>query len=308
MADIANQPLVSVIIPTHNRAEIVTRAIASVQSQTYQHWEIIIVDDASQDNTVEIIQQLDDSRLRYISHETNLGGSEARNTGIKQAQGEYIAFLDSDDVWLPNKLRSQLAAIAQAESTQNIVCYSQFQKSDRVFYQRSILPSQGKKQASVADYLWLSGGEMLTSTLLVSRNIATATLFNSGLIKHQDLDFVIRLEQQGAKFIFVPQVLAIWHNEPRGDRISRKVNYQVSLDWIEQYCSQISDRAYLGFLLKEIVPKMIKKPAKKAQARDLIFQALGAGVISIPYGLYLLVKAAIPRSYQQKLIEIIKPN
>ena len=305
MADIADEPLISVIVPTYNRADLIPRAIASIQKQSYQNLEIIVVDDASQDDTESVVRQLNDSRLQYICHPANLGGSEARNTGIKQAKGSYVAFLDSDDVWLSNKLQSQLDAIAKANSVVNIVCYSQFQKSFQVFYQKSILPVAGKQQESVAEYLWLSGGEMLTSTLLISSSLAKATLFNSDLIKHQDLDFVIRLEQQGGKFIFVPQVLAIWHNEPRADRISRRVNYQVSLDWIENYRDQISDRAYLGFLLKEIVPKMIKEPEQKSQATSLIVRAWRMGVISIVYASYLLIKAAIPRSYQQKLRQII---
>lgn len=308
MSEIANKSLISVIIPTYNRADVVKRAIASVQSQTYQDLEIIVVDDASEDNTVEVIQSITDHRLRYICHQTNLGGSEARNTGIKQAQGQYIAFLDSDDVWLTDKLTAQLTAIAPHASQTNLVCYGQFQKSNQVFYQRTVLPVRGMQQSSVAEYLWLSGGEMLTSTLLISRSMASATLFKSKLVKHQDLDFVIRLEKQKAKFIFVPQILTIWHNEARGDRISRQVNYQASLDWIEQYRNQISNQAYQGFLLKEIVPKMIKEPTNQAKANQLIIQAWRDQVISPFYGLYLLIKSAIPRNYQQKIINLIRPN
>lgn len=308
MSEIANELLISVIIPTYNRADVIQRAITSVQSQTHEHLEIIVVDDASIDNTAEVVQSIVDNRIHYICHKTNLGGSEARNTGIKQAQGQYIAFLDSDDVWLTGKLVAQLEAIAPDKSQANLVCYGQFQKSNQVFYQRAILPTKGIEKSSVAEYLWLAGGEMLTSTLLISRSIAKATLFQSKLVKHQDLDFVIRLEKQEAKFIFVPQVLTIWHNEARGDRISRQINYQASLDWIEQYRHQISDRAYQGFLLKEIVPKMIKEPTNKTKVNQLIIQAWQSKVISPFYGLYLLIKSIIPRSYQQKIIRLIRPN
>ena len=306
MADIAALPLISVIIPTYNRADVVQRAIASVRQQSYPNWQIIVVDDASADDT-EALVKLNCDRLQYIRHQTNLGGSAARNTGIEQAQGEYVAFLDSDDVWLPNKLELQLQALNPTDS-EHLVCYGQFQKSLQVFYQRSVLPAKGKGKGSVAEYLWLAQGEMLTSTLLISCSLAKATLFNSELVKHQDLDFVIRLEQQGAKFIFVPQVLSIWHNEPRGDRISRRVNYQASLDWIKGYQEELGDRAYLGFLLKEIVPKMIKEPAKKSEANSLIWQAWRNNVISTNYGLYLLLKSAIPRNFQQQIIKIISSN
>ena len=104
-------PTVSVIIPTYNRAHLVDRAIQSVLNQTYKDFELIIVDDGSTDNTEDIIKEFQkkDERIKYIRHEENRGGSAARNTGIKAAKGEYIAFLDSDDEWLPIKLGRQIS-------------------------------------------------------------------------------------------------------------------------------------------------------------------------------------------------------
>jgi len=98
---------VSVIIPTYNRAHLVGRAIRSVLNQTYQDFEIIVVDDCSTDNTEEIVKGFNDHRIRYMRHDRNRGGSAARNTGIKASQGKYIAFLDSDDEWLLKKAESR---------------------------------------------------------------------------------------------------------------------------------------------------------------------------------------------------------
>ena len=89
---------VSVIIPTHNRPEYVGRAIKSVLNQTYQDFEIIVVDDGLEKRAEPVINKITDSRIKYIKHEQEKGGSAARNTGIRAAQGEYIAFLDNDDV------------------------------------------------------------------------------------------------------------------------------------------------------------------------------------------------------------------
>ncbi|MGA1871247.1 MAG: glycosyltransferase family 2 protein [bacterium] len=99
---------VSVIIPTYNRAKLLDEAIKSVLEQTYKNFEIIVVDDCSTDNTEEIVKKIKDTRIRYIRHEENHGGSAARNTGIKAAKGDYIAFHDSDDLWLPQKLEKQV--------------------------------------------------------------------------------------------------------------------------------------------------------------------------------------------------------
>ncbi len=104
----ANTPLVSVVITTYNRCEVLKRAILSVINQTYKNLEIIIIDDASTDATSKAVSLIDDSRLKYIAHPKNLGVSIARNTGIQSSTGEYIAFLDDDDEWLPQKVADQL--------------------------------------------------------------------------------------------------------------------------------------------------------------------------------------------------------
>ena len=101
---------VSVIIPTYNRAHFLPRAIKSVLNQTFQDFELIIVDDGSTDNTKEVVEnfQKQDSRIKYIWQENSGGPAKPKNTGIKNSKGEFLAFLDSDDEWLPEKLEKQL--------------------------------------------------------------------------------------------------------------------------------------------------------------------------------------------------------
>lgn len=99
-----HHPIVSVVIPAYNRAHTLPRAIRSVFTQTFGEWEIIVVDDASSDQTDQVIKEFSDGRVRYIRHQQNRGPSAARNTGIRAARGVYVAFLDSDDEWLPEKL------------------------------------------------------------------------------------------------------------------------------------------------------------------------------------------------------------
>ena len=102
--------LVSVIMPSYNTAKFIKETIESVLAQTYKNWELIIVDDCSTDNTDEIVNAyLTDSRIKYIKNEKNSGAAVSRNRALREAAGRWIAFLDSDDLWAPEKLEKQLA-------------------------------------------------------------------------------------------------------------------------------------------------------------------------------------------------------
>ncbi|MHB9286836.1 glycosyltransferase family 2 protein [Halobacteriales archaeon Cl-PHB] len=104
-------PTVSVVIPTYNRADVLDRAIDSALAQTYDDLAVLVVDDGSTDETEAVVEAYDDDRVRYVGHETNHGANVARNTGVEAARGEYVAFLDSDDEWHPEKLATQLDRI-----------------------------------------------------------------------------------------------------------------------------------------------------------------------------------------------------
>lgn len=102
--------LVSIIMPSYNTEKYISESIASVQKQSYADWELIIVDDCSADNTDEIVKPfLSDKRIKYIKNETNSGAAVSRNRALREAKGKWIAFLDSDDLWLPVKLEKQIA-------------------------------------------------------------------------------------------------------------------------------------------------------------------------------------------------------
>lgn len=124
----SKKTIVSVIIPTYNRAKFITQSIDSVLSQTYKNFEIIVVDDGSTDNTKETLIPYRD-KIRYI-YQRNHGASAARNTGIKHARGKYVAFLDSDDLWLPQKLEKQVRILDKNKDIGLV--YSNFSYADEV--------------------------------------------------------------------------------------------------------------------------------------------------------------------------------
>ena len=111
-------PKVSVVIPTFNRAEFLRTAIMSVLNQTYNDFEIIVVDDNSSDHTHQVVKSFKDDRIKYFHHVINLGPAAARNTAISASNGDYLAFLDDDDEWFPHKLQKQVELLDK--SLQNI--------------------------------------------------------------------------------------------------------------------------------------------------------------------------------------------
>lgn len=129
-----NEKLVSVITPTYNCAKFIARTIDSVIAQTYGNWEMIIVDDRSSDNTKEIVEEYikNDSRIKYHLLEANSGAAVARTTAMKLAQGAYIAFLDSDDVWMPDKLERQVKWMQENNYAFSCTAYEQIDEDDNL--------------------------------------------------------------------------------------------------------------------------------------------------------------------------------
>lgn len=115
-----NEPLVSVIIPTYNRKNTILASVNSVLNQTYKNIELIVVDDCSTDDTIDILEKINDKRLKVIRHPKNKGQNAARNTGIKESSGEYIAHHDSDDIWHLNKLEVQMNKFQEVDA--DILC------------------------------------------------------------------------------------------------------------------------------------------------------------------------------------------
>ena len=200
-------PTVSVVIPTYNRAHLIGRSIRSVLSQTYQDFEIIVVDDASTDNTEEVLRSLGNERIRYIRHEQNKGANAARNTGIKAARGKYIAFQDSDDIWLPDKLEKQMNVFKAALPNVGVVytgCIRVF--GNNIYY----FPSSQfiKKDGDIHQQL-LIGNFIGTQSIIAPKEyLEKVGMFDERFPRLQDWELVIRLSKY-YKFRFIDEPLLI---------------------------------------------------------------------------------------------------
>jgi teichuronic acid biosynthesis glycosyltransferase TuaG len=136
--------LVSIITPSYNSKKFIKETINSVLFQTYQHWEMIIVDDKSKDDSVKFIKEIikDEKRIKLISLENNVGAAEARNKALEIAKGEYIAFLDSDDIWLPQKLEKQLNFMKKNNYAFTFTSYIPFSEDGKEEYNLIQVPKE----------------------------------------------------------------------------------------------------------------------------------------------------------------------
>ncbi len=125
-----NVALVSIIMPAYNAANNIERAIASVLSQTYQEWELLIVDDCSKDQTAQIVKSISDSRVKFFKNDANLGAGLTRNKAIEEANGKYIAFLDSDDYWHKSKLEKQISYMEENNFSFTFHAYQHFNDNE----------------------------------------------------------------------------------------------------------------------------------------------------------------------------------
>jgi glycosyltransferase involved in cell wall biosynthesis len=248
-------PLVSVIIPTFNRKDLVLKALQSVEQQTYPSIEAIVADDCSTDGTAEAVA---DCNFRMpvwvVRSPVNQGPASARNLGIARASGKYIAFLDSDDLWLPTKLARQVEAAERSESPEQVLVCS-FCKILRR-HETIVRPRRPISQTEdVADYLFASdGGFIAQPTVLISTSVARKVLYRADLRLHEDWDWYIRLQRHGIKFIMLPEVHCVVDDRATQGRGSAP-RPDLSLSVLEKWKSTISPKAYLAFRAK-IAPQM----------------------------------------------------
>jgi glycosyltransferase involved in cell wall biosynthesis len=252
------EPLVTAVIPTRNRPDLVTRAVRSALAQTHQHLEIVVVIDGPDGPTVEALSAIDDPNFRYVELQKSVGGSEARNVGVREASGDWIAFLDDDDEWMPTKIAKQIALATSAPHSdhQVIACRVIGRTPGRDYVWPTRLPADGEPLSEyvLARNSWFRGeGQLQTSMLLASRELMLTVPFTAGLPKHQDTDWYVRIGALNDVSIrFVDEPLAIWYLEENRPTIVRSADWKRSFDWINSVRPLITRRAYSGFLATQL--------------------------------------------------------
>lgn len=218
-SDDSDSPTVSVIIPTYNRTSLLIEAVQSVLSQSYNDLECIIVDDGSEEDTASVIDQSIDPRIKYVEHNQNKGASAARNTGIEQAQGEFIAFLDDDDEWMPEKLEKQVELMRRRSDDFGLVyCWMDYYEYPDNKYKKVRPTLSGNIFEEMLDRQRIGN----SSTLLVrSEVIDRIGGFDESLPRGNDGDFIRRVARK-YKIDYVPKVLVKYYTGHGNKRITNK--------------------------------------------------------------------------------------
>lgn len=235
--------MISVIIPTYNRANVIKRTLVNVLSQTYTNIEIIIIDDNSNDNTKEVIASLNDKRIKYYRNEKNKGACFSRNYGIRISKGDYIAFQDSDDLWSINKLKKQLDFL-QERGADIVFCkVEKYNENNELI---GIVPNS-ENDGERVDFSKLLRESIISTQTIMGRSACFERIkFDDQLPRFQDWDLVLRLSKE-YKIIFQNEVLAYQYIQQ--DSITK--NYKKAVSALEElyqrYFSQTLDKEALGY-------------------------------------------------------------
>jgi len=207
--EIMNQKI-SVIIPTFNRGNLIRNSIKSVLNQTYKNLEVIVVDDGSTDNTKDVVDKLEDERIKYIKLEENKGGSNARNIGIQNSIGKYISFQDSDDIYYPDKLEMQFKNIIYKKSNFDFCKIKVIFNESYSKYYPNRRQENSISNGNIFDELISRGNFISTQAILIKKNFISKYLFDPLIPRLQDFDLILRMIPK-VKISYTKKVLVELH-------------------------------------------------------------------------------------------------
>jgi glycosyltransferase involved in cell wall biosynthesis len=299
------QPLVSVIMPAYNTEKYIGDSIQSVLDQTYENWELLVVDDGSTDKTADIIRQFaaQDGRVKYLSQQ-NGRQAKARNTGTENASGTLLAFLDSDDLWLPEKLERQLQGLA---STSADVVYS----NGLIIYEPGATPGatdfpivagtvDGRK---MFDVLLLGNHIPVQSVVLRIEAFRKAGPFDESLSFHgcEDYELWLRLAASGALFHGMPEKLIKYRRHPtatthKNSKVLKPMLRVVQHHIDEGTLNQKRKRTRLRGLYRDVIAALIDE-GELSEARQFLTEFSAWDKSGIVTSLQKLLLKVSPRNF-----------
>lgn len=263
--------MISVIIPTYNREKYISETIYSVLNQSYKALEVLIIDDGSTDNTQKIVETIaaEDSRVKYI-YQINAERSAARNKGIKIAQGEFIAFLDSDDLWSPTKLEKQIKLFNDNLSLVMVVTWWDMFDNTATTLRKIELPAIQDINSGNFHKLMVVANRIGSATPLIRKDIILQQSLFRDICPFEDWEFWTRISMQGAVGL-VPEILARHRIHPGNtEKAITPHDYVKVLKVIRNNLTQEKWNSVLGDARKSFYNRIIKKYPKLLSIRFFI--------------------------------------
>lgn len=303
-------PSISVIIPTRGRPESVCIAVSSALRQSFRSLEVVVVIDGTDAATTSRLLEFSDDRLSWVELGAQVGAAEARNVGVLAARAEWIAFLDDDDEWLPEKLERQRNLARGSGVEMPVVCGAYWARQGR----RDILFGRRRPAGEpLSEYMfcrnsWTYGENALaTSVLLVLKALMLQVPFDASLKKHQDWDWALRaLALPATGVVYVAEPLSIY-NMPEGvERMSANADWRASLKWAQERRSLLTDRAFAGFVVTECLTRAKRSGTGLRELLKLVRLVFEDGE---PDALMLAMMVSlfiIPRTLHSKLRDLVR--
>lgn len=243
-----NMPLVSIILPTHNRARTLRRSINSILAQSFSDFHLIVIDDASEDETTTVVESLCDGRISYLRSEDRIGAAAARNVGIGATKSELLAFQDSDDEWEPDKLKVQIAVLGSS-NTAGVIYSDMWRISKDSRTELFIAPNITNSSLLDEDHRYSVQGIGIQSALIRRDLLSRVGLFDTSLPALEDLDFFIRLSKE-TRFIKVDTPLVRYY-ETEGISSNRLKLADARRRLLQKYASEL--QGHRKFVAKELL-------------------------------------------------------
>lgn len=294
-----SNPKVSVIIPTYNRADIIGRAVKSVLDQTYQNFEIIIIDDSPSDETEKVVRSFNDKKIKYIHNKAKTNLPMARNQGVRESSSDskYIAFLDDDDEWLPQFLEKTVAVLEEKKDSAMVITHAEMRSREGGYL--------GEARCDYPHEFW---DQSIGSGCLIRKEIFTKENFWYDERKViEDLDFGIRVLKDH-KWECLPEVLRIYHPYPlpAESSASSALPFREIELFYEKHLStysQLGKRA-LGYFYFKVGREFLKTGEIKQGRKNLLNAFLTYP--SPRYFFYYLLSLFFPKSFQNIRFRIWK--
>jgi len=296
--------LVSVVIPTLNRPELLGKAVQSALRQTYSLIEVIVVIDGEDPASERSLAAMHDERLRVIPLLVNIGGSEARNIGVRAAKGDWIAFLDDDDEWLPPKIALQMEAARANASAFPVISTRLIVRTPDADLVRPTHPPDPFSHVSEQLFCRRTFADgpytLQTSTLLMRRETMLAIPFRSGLQRHQDWDWLLRAARNPkVGFHLLSEALTVFRVNDNRHSVGRALDWQFSLRWAQEMRRYFTRKAYSFFIATECIARAVKVQAGPEVYLRLIGEFVSRGSPTFRSLMWLAGLLLVPQPWRR---------